>query len=42
MAIGSRVEMTFRRLFEAGGVHNYFWKAKLLGTAAPAAAKQGA
>jgi len=42
VAIGSRVEMTFRRLFEAGGVHNYFWKAKLLGTAAPAAAKQGA
>ncbi len=42
VAIGGRVEMTFRRLFEAGGVHNYFWKAKLLGTAAPAAAKQGA
>jgi hydroxymethylglutaryl-CoA synthase len=26
--IGSRVEMTFRRLFTAGGVHNYFWKAR--------------
>jgi 3-hydroxy-3-methylglutaryl CoA synthase/uncharacterized OB-fold protein len=26
--IGDRVEMTFRRLFTAGGVHNYFWKAK--------------
>ena len=25
--IGDRVEMTFRRLFTAGGVHNYFWKA---------------
>jgi hydroxymethylglutaryl-CoA synthase len=22
------VEMTFRRLFTAEGVHNYFWKAK--------------
>jgi len=28
--IGDRVEMTFRRLFSAGGVHNYFWKAKPL------------
>ncbi len=27
MAIGDRVEMTFRRLFTADGVHNYFWKA---------------
>ena len=26
--IGLRVEMTFRRLISAGGVHNYFWKAK--------------
>jgi hydroxymethylglutaryl-CoA synthase len=26
--IGDRVEMTFRRLFTAGGVHNYFWKAR--------------
>jgi hydroxymethylglutaryl-CoA synthase len=26
--IGDRVEMSFRRLFTAGGVHNYFWKAK--------------
>jgi 3-hydroxy-3-methylglutaryl CoA synthase/uncharacterized OB-fold protein len=26
--IGDRVEMTFRRLLTAGGVHNYFWKAK--------------
>jgi hydroxymethylglutaryl-CoA synthase len=22
--------MTFRRLFTAGGVHNYFWKARPL------------
>ena len=28
VAIGDRVEMTFRRLFTADGVHNYFWKAK--------------
>jgi len=26
--IGDPVEMTFRRLFTASGVHNYFWKAK--------------
>ncbi|MGX9135121.1 OB-fold domain-containing protein [Rummeliibacillus sp. JY-2-4R] len=26
--IGMSVEMTFRRLFEAGGIHNYFWKAR--------------
>lgn len=26
--IGQRVQMTFRRLFTAEGVHNYFWKAK--------------
>ena len=30
--IGDRVEMTFRRLHTAGGVHNYFWKAKPLRT----------
>ena len=28
LAIGHRVEMTFRRLWTEGGVHNYFWKAK--------------
>jgi hydroxymethylglutaryl-CoA synthase len=28
VAIGNRVEMTFRRLFTAGGIHNYFWKAR--------------
>jgi 3-hydroxy-3-methylglutaryl CoA synthase/uncharacterized OB-fold protein len=27
--IGSRVEMTFRRLFTGEGIHNYFWKARL-------------
>jgi uncharacterized OB-fold protein len=25
---GLRVEMTFRRLITAAGVHNYFWKAR--------------
>jgi hydroxymethylglutaryl-CoA synthase len=30
VAIGQRVEMTFRRLFTADGVHNYFWKARPL------------
>jgi uncharacterized OB-fold protein len=28
VAIGGRVEMTFRKLFTADGVHNYFWKAR--------------
>jgi 3-hydroxy-3-methylglutaryl CoA synthase/uncharacterized OB-fold protein len=28
VAIGDEVEMTFRRLFTAGGVKNYFWKAR--------------
>jgi uncharacterized OB-fold protein len=27
-AIGLRVRMTFRRLVTAGGIHNYFWKAR--------------
>jgi 3-hydroxy-3-methylglutaryl CoA synthase len=26
--VGSRVEMTFRRLFSADGIHDYFWKAR--------------
>ena len=26
--IGMNVEMTFRRLYEAGGISNYFWKAR--------------
>jgi len=26
--IGTRVQMSFRRLYTAQGVHNYFWKAK--------------
>jgi uncharacterized OB-fold protein len=28
VAIGDRVSMTFRRMFTAEGVHNYFWKAR--------------
>jgi hydroxymethylglutaryl-CoA synthase len=28
VAIGDEVEMSFRRLFTADGVHNYFWKAR--------------
>lgn len=28
IAIGSRVEMTFRRLFTADGIANYAWKAR--------------
>jgi hydroxymethylglutaryl-CoA synthase len=27
---GDRVEMTFRRLYTAGGIHDYFWKARPL------------
>ncbi|MGH9017634.1 MAG: OB-fold domain-containing protein [Acidimicrobiales bacterium] len=26
--VGTRVEMTLRRLFTADGIHNYFWKAR--------------
>lgn len=26
--IGTRVELTFRRLYTSGGVHNYFWKVR--------------
>jgi hydroxymethylglutaryl-CoA synthase len=33
VAIGDRVEMTFRRLYTAKGVHDYFWKARPVRTA---------
>jgi len=36
VAIGQPVEMTFRRLYTAGGVHNYFWKARPARAAAQA------
>ncbi len=29
--VGTRVEMTLRRLFTADGIHNYFWKARPIG-----------
>ena len=28
VSIGMEVEMSFRRLYEAGGIHNYYWKAR--------------
>jgi len=28
LKIGDRVEMTFRRLYSADGIHDYFWKAR--------------
>ena len=28
VALGGRVEMTFRKVFTADGIHNYFWKAR--------------
>ncbi len=31
--IGTRVQMTFRRLYSADGMHNYFWKARPVGSA---------
>ncbi len=30
--VGTRVEMSFRRLFTADEIHNYFWKARPTGT----------
>jgi hydroxymethylglutaryl-CoA synthase len=30
--VGDRVGMTFRRLFTADGIHNYFWKARPIGS----------
>ncbi|MBK1787303.1 OB-fold domain-containing protein [Prauserella cavernicola] len=30
LAVGVPVGLSFRRLFTAGGVHNYFWKARVL------------
>ncbi len=28
--IGARVEPTFRKLFTSDGIHNYFWKARVI------------
>lgn len=30
VAVGARVGLTFRKLYTSGGVHNYFWKARVL------------
>ena len=32
--VGTRLGLTFRRLYTAGGVHNYFWKARPLAASA--------
>jgi uncharacterized OB-fold protein len=29
VTVGTRVGLTFRRMYSAQGVHNYFWKARL-------------
>ena len=34
IAIGDRVEMTFRKIVTANGIHNYFWKARPIRRAA--------
>jgi hydroxymethylglutaryl-CoA synthase len=28
VAVGDRLELTFRRLYTVAGVHNYFWKSR--------------
>jgi hydroxymethylglutaryl-CoA synthase len=40
LAVGGRVEMTFRRLFTADGIHNYFWKARPVRDADERSARQ--
>jgi hydroxymethylglutaryl-CoA synthase len=42
IAIGVRVEMTFRRLFTADGIANYFWKARPLRAADGTVVRAGA
>jgi uncharacterized OB-fold protein len=34
IGVGTRVELTFRRMYTAQGVHNYFWKARPVGDVA--------
>lgn len=41
VTIGTRVEMTFRRLFVADGIANYFWKARPVRDDAHGAAQEG-
>ncbi len=38
VAIGMRIQMTFRRLFTADGIHNYFWKGRPASGVAPGGA----
>lgn len=35
LAVGTKVRLTFRKLFTAQSVHNYFWKARLADEAEP-------
>ena len=35
LSVGDRVEMTFRRLYSADGIHDYFWKARPVRSAQP-------
>jgi 3-hydroxy-3-methylglutaryl CoA synthase len=39
LAIGDRVELTFRKLFTADGIHNYFWKARPVRTSTTVAVR---
>lgn len=39
VTVGTRVEMTFRRLFVADGFANYFWKARPVRDDAPRLAR---
>jgi hydroxymethylglutaryl-CoA synthase len=41
VSIGARVEMTFRRLFVADGIANYFWKARPVRDDGPRTAQEG-
>jgi uncharacterized OB-fold protein len=42
VAIGKRVEMTFRLLFTADGLPNYFWKGRLVRESQPTSATEEA
>jgi hydroxymethylglutaryl-CoA synthase len=41
LSIGDRVAMTFRRVWTAQGVHNYFWKARPVSRTSPDAGERG-
>lgn len=40
LGVGGEVTMVFRRLFTAGGVHNYFWKARQVPAVARASGEE--